>query len=139
MNKKIKQFIEQFEIVFHTDWKYTKEQIGDEGFEDGETFIESNCPDWHHKDSLIEYYLKLKETYSDEDLQQFLFYFKEVFDTDWEYSKDYFCEEMIDLIASNGTFLHPKLTDDELEKANWKNRDLLLRYYELVRIFTNER
>ena len=45
MNKKTKQFIEQFEIVFHTDWEYTKEQMGDEGFKNGETFIESNCPD----------------------------------------------------------------------------------------------
>jgi len=132
MNKKTKQFIEQFEIVFHTDWKYTKEQIGDEGFEDGKTFIESNCSDWCNKDSLIEYYLKLKEVYSDEDLQQFLFYFKEVFDTDWEYSKDYFGEIHNDIIAKGGTFLYPKLTDNELKKVNWKNRDLLLRYYELV-------
>jgi len=40
--------------------------------------------------------------------------------------------EVIYAISNKGTFLHPKLTDDELEKANWKNRDLLLRYYELL-------
>jgi len=64
--------------------------------------------------------------------KQFIEQFEIVFDTDWEYSKDDFGEEMIDLIASDGTFLHPKLTDDELEKANWRNRDLLLKYYELL-------
>jgi len=130
MIKKIAQFIKQFEIVFHKDWQYTKEKIGDDAFEDNETFIEGDCSNWSYQDSLIEYYLKLKETYSDEDFQQFLHYFEEVFDTDWDYSKDYFGEINNNIIAKDGTFLYPKLTANELKKVNWENRDLLLEYYE---------
>jgi len=33
MNKKTKQFIEQFEIVFDTDWEYSKDDFGEEMIE----------------------------------------------------------------------------------------------------------
>jgi len=125
------QFIKQFEIVFHKDWQYTKEQLAANEFEDNETFIEGDwITNWCNKDSLIEYYLKLKEAYSDEYFQQFLHYFEEIFDTDWDYSKDYFGEINNNIIAKDGTFLYPKLTANELKKVNWENRDLLLEYYE---------
>jgi len=122
-----------FVFVFHKDWQYTKEKIGADAFDDNETFIECNCSNWNYQDSLIEYYLKLKETYSDEYFQQLLHYFEEVFDTDWDYSKDYFGEINNNIIAQDGTFLYPKLTANELKKVNWENRDLLLEYYEEVR------
>jgi len=41
--------------------------------------------------------------------------------------------ETIYIIADTGTFLQPKLTEDELETANWGFRDLLLKYYKEVK------
>ena len=148
---KAKQFIKQFEIVFHTDWEYTKEQLGTDTdeFEGKQTFIKGEwISNWCNKDDLIEYYLKLKKEYSKENLKQFIYYFEAVFDKDWDYStmnlgieeqsgksKEFDKKmglETIHIISPEGTFLHPNLTEDELEMANWGNRDLLLKYYKEI-------
>jgi len=75
-------------------------------------------------------------------VKQFLSLFEEVFDKDWEYSKDMMGIvgeteqqkrnaseiglEPIDMIASPGTFLNPKV-EDEIE--DWGNRGALLEKY----------
>ena len=140
--KNLKNFIKQFEIVFHTDWQYTSELLGQDLYLDEQTFIKGEwVSNWCNKDSLLEWFLKLEKEYSPENLKQFSYYFEAVFDTDWEYTKAFLGIEdetekskeldieTIHIISPNGTFINPKLTADELAMANWKNRDLLLKYY----------
>ncbi|WP_044210114.1 hypothetical protein [Flammeovirga sp. OC4] len=75
-------------------------------------------------------------------ITKFLDLFEEVFDRDWEYSKDMMgikdetedqkkaAKEMglesIEIIAGNGTFINPKVED---ETEDWGNRGALLNEY----------
>lgn len=51
-------------------------------------------------------------------------YFALVFDNDWEFTKGWIDEPF--MIAPDGTFIHPKVEDEE---NNWANRARLLESY----------
>ena len=94
---------------------------------------------------------KIKET-----LIEFIQDFETVFDTDWEFTSinmkigviellempkeaRKLCREIsknmevIYVIADDGTFLYPKLTENELKIANWEKRDELLNLYREIK------
>lgn len=81
-------------------------------------------------------------------ITSFLNLFEEVFDRDWEYSKEMMgisdeTEEQklaakeiglesIEIISNEGTFINPKVKD---EIENWGNRGALLREYRILKEF----
>ena len=81
-------------------------------------------------------------------LAKFLDSFEQVFDKDWDYTKEQLGipdqantedqnENGIYIIAPSGTFLNPKVDDEDLEIVNWGNRQTLLRdYRELKKLLT---
>jgi len=84
-------------------------------------------------------------------IEQFLKLFDEVFDKDWEYSKEMMgiqketveqkriSEEMgllrAELISDNGTFINPKVED---ENEDWGSRGALLEKYRELKIILRE-
>jgi hypothetical protein len=83
-----------------------------------------------------------KDTDLKESVKKFIEAFEQVFDKDWDYTKDQLGiyddtpeqkQNILDagletlyMISPNGTFIHPKV-DDEIE--NWGHRGLLLDEY----------
>ena len=145
--KSIKNFIETFEQVFDKDWSCSSAMLSEDLFRNEMgTFLKGEwITNWYNRDDLISTFNILKETVSRNNknmhritahLTDFLHSFEEVFHADWEYTKLYLgIEEDFKegIIADTGTFLHPKLTEDELKTANWGFRDLLLKYYKEVK------
>ena len=82
-----------------------------------------------------------------DSIADFLDLFEEVFDRDWEYSKEMMgirketeeekraAKEMnletIEIISSDGTFINPKV---ENETEDWGNRGALLREYRILKV-----
>ena len=82
-----------------------------------------------------------------ESLLKFLDSFEQVFDKDWDYTKEQLGiydgdeteeqnanakqmgNEPIYIISPRGTFLNPKVDDEDLAAANWGHREALLRDY----------
>jgi len=151
----IKKFIDIFEEVFHNDWNYSNEIYFTDAFEKNETFLQS-CwiSNWCNRDELLERYQKLKEELSKTNLnniqiikivEKFLIIFKKVFHDDWDYTKSYLNvkdssedSKDIHIISPSGTFLYPKLTQNELEVTNWRNRGLLLKQYIIIKELLNK-
>ncbi len=84
-------------------------------------------------------------------IQNFIKAFEDVFDKDWEYSKEMMGIhgqsedqkmldkklglEIIDIISEEGTFLNP-MVDDEIE--DWGNRGSLLQQYRILKKILKE-
>ena len=82
-----------------------------------------------------------------DSIAEFLHLFEEVFDRDWEYSKEMMgireeteeekraAKEMnletIEIISSDGTFINPKVED---ETEDWGNRGALLCEYRILKV-----
>jgi hypothetical protein len=59
----LREFVGAFEVLFHYDWNYTIEMIGDEA--QGRTFLdpglEDETEDWGSRGNLLEKYRRIKK------------------------------------------------------------------------------
>jgi len=139
---KAREFVDTYENIFHNDWDYSSEMLGESTFEKGETFIKCGwITNWCNKDALDASFDGIKKvlensTTSDTKVRSFLETFiiniEEVFDTDWEYTKINLNIET-SIISADATFLHPNISADELEIENWGYREKFLKQYQDIK------
>lgn len=139
---KTQGFVDTYENIFHHDWAYSAEMLGGELFEEDETFIQCEwISNWCNKDSLDSSFDKLKKgldnlSLGDDELlkllEDFILNIEIVFDSDWKYTKLNLNIE-VSIISADATFLHPKISDDELEIENWGYRERFLKQYREIK------
>ena len=139
---KAQEFVDTYENIFHNDWSYSSEMLNESIFEKGETFIECRwITNWCNKDALDTSFEKIKKaldspTTSDmkvgKYLEAFLSNIEEVFDIDWEYTKENLNIEA-SIISEHATFLYPNSSADELEIENWGYREKFLKQYQEIK------
>ncbi len=143
---KAREFVDTYENIFHNDWSYSSEMLGEGVFDKEETFIKCRwITNWCNKDELDASFGEIKKvlessTICDAEvgkhLESFLLNIESVFDTDWEYTKENLNIEA-SVISADATFLHPNISADELEIENWGYREKFLKQYqEIKNMFT---
>jgi len=134
--KTVSGFINIFTLMFHTDWKRSKEVLEADLFESKWSFIHSKwISNWINRDALLEAYNTIQKTLSQDsikidelknELKIFIEQFEVVFDKDWGYTQEMLSREDRD----EDTFFYPK---EGSKIFDWNTREHLLENYKKVK------